>query len=83
MNKRFILRRTSKVEPGVPGQLELPRHLDATAGVQLLDESPRMLLVDASRKTLDRAMKGYSGWEVVPETFTALPDPRVQITRKR
>lgn len=83
MSKRFILRRTGKAEPGVPGQLELPRHLDATAGVQVLDESPRMLLVDASRKALDRAMQGYSDWEVVPETFTALPDPRARITRKR
>lgn len=83
MSTRFVLRRTGKSEPGVPSQVALPRHLDATAGVQVLDETPRMLLVDASRKVLDRALKGYSDWEVVPETFTPLPDPRVQITRKR
>ena len=80
MSTRFVLRysgpRTAAADPA-----RLSARLGAAAGVKVLDESPRMLLVEGSRPALDRALKDIEGWEVIPETTTPLPDPRPRIRR--
>lgn len=50
-------------------------------GVTVLDESPRMLLVDGPAEALNAAVRRFQGWELVPEGFTPLPDTRVKIKR--
>ena len=61
--------------------LSLPAHLDSLAGVKVVDASPRMVLVDASRAVITQAMKQIDGWEIVPETLTPLPDTRAKLRR--
>lgn len=60
---------------------DLPQHLDAVAGVTVLDASPRMVLVDAPQAALTKAMKQFVDWEIIPETMTPLPDTRVKLGR--
>ena len=69
---RFIVRRTAATLPA--GEVEA--RLRDTKGVVILDASPRMMLVDASRTTLERVLATFEGWELVPESFTPLPDTR-------
>lgn len=60
----------------------LPEHLHSVDGVTVVDASPRMVLVDAPRGTLTRAMRQYEGWEIIPETLAPLPDTRVKLARR-
>ncbi|MBA3773270.1 MAG: hypothetical protein H0X13_12530 [Ramlibacter sp.] len=78
---RFILRRTGGGAASSSGS-NLPEHLNSVVGVTVLDASPLMVLVDAPRETLARAMKQYQGWEIIPETLTPLPDTRVKLGRR-
>jgi hypothetical protein len=44
-------------------------------GVQVVDRSPSMLLIDAKSAVADQIAKRPE-WLVVPETFTPLPDTK-------
>lgn len=76
---RFILRRTRS---GTASATSLPEHLKTFEGVKVLDASARMVLVDAPRATLARALEQYGDWEIIPETQTPLPDTRVKLRRR-
>lgn len=80
MSTRFVLRYSGP--PGAtPESARLGAQLGAAVGVTVLDESPRMLLVEGSRAALDRALQGIEGWEITPETSTPLPDTRTRIRK--
>ena len=51
----------------------------STPGVRVLDESPRMLLVDGEESTLREKLKGMPGWSLHPEQAYPLPDTRKKI----
>jgi hypothetical protein len=76
--ERFILRRkrAAAVEAS-----ELGPVLDATAGVKVLDVSPRMVLVDAHLPTLQEVMRQHPDWEIARETQLDLPDTRLKNKR--
>ncbi|HXD40185.1 MAG TPA: hypothetical protein VN649_06460 [Ramlibacter sp.] len=80
MTSRFILRFTGA--PRGDSGLGLAERLHAMPGVTVLDESPRMLLVDGPAAALKAAVRDFQGWEIVPEGFTPLPDTRVKIGRR-
>jgi hypothetical protein len=48
-------------------------------GVQVLDESPKMLLVDADESALREKLKGMPGWSMHNEQGYPLPDTRKKI----
>jgi hypothetical protein len=80
VSTRFVLRYSGP--PGAapePGRLKA--HLDTAAGVKVLDESLRMLLVEGSRAALDRALENIEDWDVIPESTTPLPDPKPRVRK--
>ena len=38
-----------------------------------------MFLLEGSKPDLDRAVRNVSGWQLVPETLTPLPDPDAKL----
>lgn len=76
MTRRFILRAT-----GTPGAdvERLAEALTGLRGVQVLDRTPRMLLVSGPRPAVEGAMHAFDGWVLAPETMTPLPDPKPRL----
>lgn len=74
---RFVLRFSGAGMAPV----ELARHLRSIAGVKVLDSSPRMFLIESAKPALEQMAEKLSGWQIVPESFTPLPDPRPKIGR--
>jgi len=57
-------------------------HLDSirsTPGLQVIDESPKMLLVDGEESTLRQKLKEMPGWSIHPEQEYPLPDTRQKL----
>jgi hypothetical protein len=76
--KRFILRyRGEGTRP--EKDVELIRSLPDTT---VLDESPRMLLVEAPEDVLRKAMQSLPDWVMVEEGFIPLPDPRPKVRNR-
>lgn len=78
MTSRFILRAAAGAQPS--GEA-LALQLQQGHGVQVLDQSPRMLLVCADAAALAAALQACSGWQLMPETTTPRPDPRPRVRR--
>ena len=81
MTLRFILR----ANPGQAPELDaegLEQRLRKSHGVQVLDRTPRMLLVGGERAELELALHGCRGWTLMPESTTPLPDPRPRLKGK-
>ena len=53
--------------------------IHSTPGLQVLDESPRMLLVDGEESALREKLKAMPGWSLHPEQSYPLPDTRKKI----
>ena len=51
----------------------------ATPGLQVIDKSPKMLLVDADEAAVREKIRGMPGWSVHPEQQYPLPDTRLKI----
>jgi hypothetical protein len=47
--------------------------------VTVLDESPRMVLVEASRDTVKQLVDELAGWVFAEERTLPLPDPRPKV----
>jgi len=45
----------------------------AAANVKIVDESPRMVLVEANEDAAQASVQGLAGWSVTPETTIPLP----------
>lgn len=75
---RFILRYSG----AGTAPLELTERLREIAGIKVLDSSARMFLLEGSRADLDCAVKDLAGWQLIPESFTPLPDPRPKPGRR-
>ena len=75
--QRFILRNSQSggLDPLVRSRLS------ALPDVTVIDESPRMVLLDAPPGVLEAALANVPGWEIVPERFTPLPDTRPRVKR--
>jgi hypothetical protein len=59
------------------------QHLDSIRsipGLQVLDESPKMLLVGGDESSLREKLKHLPGWSIHPEQDYSLPDTREKIT---
>ena len=73
---RYILRYGGSSP--VPAQ-----HLDSIRsipGLQIIDESPKMLLVGGEESSLREKLKHLPGWSIHPEQGYSLPDTRQKIT---
>jgi len=76
---RFILRFRGNEKPR--DQIDRIR---ALPGMKLLDESPRMLLVEGPGDLLRDLIKSMPDWVLVPQGTISLPrDPRPRIARAR
>ena len=53
--------------------------LRSTPGLQVLDQSPKMLLVDGDEATLREKLKKMPEWSLHPEVEYPLPDTRKKI----
>jgi hypothetical protein len=73
---RYILRYDGK---GTPPPPDLNRIHDMT-GVEIVDESPCMLLVDATESALAE-LGQMPSWIIAPEKMVPLPDTRKKPTR--
>jgi hypothetical protein len=72
---RFILRFTGEGEPpaeDVRRIRELPR-------AEVVDSSPRMLLVEAAAAPLDTLLRSLPAWSMSAENFVPLPNPRPKL----
>jgi hypothetical protein len=54
-------------------------HIRGTPGIHVLDQSPKMLLVDAGESEVHAALKGITGWSASVEQSYPLPDTRKKI----
>lgn len=76
--KRYILRfRGQGVKPAA--DVEIIRSLPH---VIVLDDTPRMLLVEAPPDELQTAMKSLPNWVMTEERMIPLSDPRPKVIRK-
>lgn len=76
MTPRFVLRARNTASPSVEGLLE---RLRAADGVDVIDSSTRLVLVQGKESAVSAALQGINGWDLSPETLTPLPDPRVRL----
>ena len=74
---RYILRYKA---PGTKPQQDLTR-IRETDGVNILDESPRMLLVEGDDEKIKSLRNQLSDWLVTPEVQISVPDTRYRIKR--
>jgi len=72
---RYILRYgDSKQAPA-----EHLESIRSTASLRVIDESPRMMLVDADEADLREKIKELPGWSIHPERTYPLPDTRKKV----
>ena len=72
---RFILRYRGK--GSIPDE-DLGR-IRSLSDVQIIDSSPRMLLIEAPDDELKSALSSMSEWVVAKETLIPRPDPRPKL----
>lgn len=72
---RFILRYQGR---GPRPEADVAR-IRAVDGLAVLDETPRMLLVDADRARLDAALAALPAWRAVEERVVPLPDTKKSV----
>jgi hypothetical protein len=58
------------------------KRIRAVPELTVLDESSRMMLVEASEKGLKKLMDALPGWSWSPERTIRLPDRRPKLRRK-
>jgi hypothetical protein len=72
---RFVLRYAG-------GEAMPADHLNSirlTPGLRIIDESPKMLLVDSEESTLQKTLKEMPGWSLHPEQTYSIPDTRKRL----
>ena len=75
MREHYILRFTgSGAKPA-----DQVQRVKKMPGVVVLDESPRMLLIESSDTALAELSKSLPDWNVTPESYVPLPDTRKHI----
>ena len=74
---RYILRYKGT---GTKPESDLQRIRKAST-VSVVDETPRMVLVDGDADTIGHLRDHLSNWLVTPETGIQIPDPRKSIKR--
>lgn len=72
---RFILR--YRGQGSIPDE-DLAR-IRSLSDAQIIDSTPRMLLIEAPDQELKSALSSMSEWIVTEETYTPLPDPRPKL----
>jgi hypothetical protein len=75
---RFILHFTGS---GAVPAADL-KQIRGCSGLTVLDESPRMMLVQATPQTVGRLVKELPGWKSSAEQFIPLPDTKVKVKQK-
>lgn len=70
--ENFVLRFTG-ADAKDAGAPQLQARLENTAGVRVIDASPRMLLVCGPRAAIEQAAGHFPGWQLIPETHSPLP----------
>jgi hypothetical protein len=75
---RYILRyHGNGAKPG-----DVAARLRSTPGVMIIDETPRMILVEASDDSAIRLIASSPSWLVAEERFTPLPDARHKVLKR-
>jgi hypothetical protein len=79
---RFILHREKGSQPEkTPVNASLPEGLRADERVTIIDEMPRMLLVDCPEGVAAEWLAQMPGWKMQPETRASVPDPRPKLKK--
>lgn len=72
---RYILRYGGSQETPA----EHVESIRSVPGIQVIDESPKMLLVDGEESALREKIKDLPGWSIHPEKGYPLPDTRQKL----
>ena len=57
------------------------QHIRETSGVDILEESPRMLVVESNEEKIQHLSEKLSDWLVTPKVEISVPDTRYRIKR--
>ena len=71
---RYVLRYSGPADP-----TEQLRRIRSSNKLRVIDESPKMLLVEGDDQDIRDSIAGEAGWQAVPEHTVPLPDPRPKI----
>ena len=74
---RFVLRYRGE---GAPPEADVAQ-VHALAGTQVVDSSPRMLVVESDPDRLGALVDGLSDWVMAPDQSYAIPDTRKKVER--
>lgn len=74
---RFILRYRG---PGPPPAADVGR-IRGLADVRVVDETPRMLIVESDAEPLGALVDGLADWIMAPDQSVPLPDTRARVER--
>jgi hypothetical protein len=77
--KKYILRFTGS---GAKPAADVAR-IRKTEGVTVLDETPRMLLVQCAKTRAKQLVDGLDDWAMSEERTVELPSPRPKVRSKR
>lgn len=58
---------------------EVTEHLHDMEGVVVLDRSSKMFLIEGSKSDMEVVAQSMNGWQLIPERFAPLPNPRKRI----
>ncbi|MCI0446498.1 hypothetical protein L0244_09580 [bacterium] len=73
--QRFVLRYSGQTQPETK-DLEYIKNFP---GIVVIDDSDRMLLIEASEADASELAKKISGWKLIRESFTPLPDTKPKV----
>jgi hypothetical protein len=71
---RYILRYSGPADP-----VEQLRRIRSSSKLRVIDESPKMLLVEGDDQDIHDSIADESGWQAVPERTVPLAEPRPKI----
>lgn len=76
---RFVLR----YRGGTQAPKEEIARIRASGSLRVLEESGKMLLVEAEEGDLNRLLGDLRSWLIVPERTYSIPDPRPKLKKPR
>ena len=75
--ERFILRFCGEGEKPA----EDVQRIRSLPGARVLDDSPRMILIEAPHAKINEVMKSLPKWSLSKEDYIPVPDPRPKLRR--
>jgi len=75
---RFTLHQPKPADASAAGG-EVPAGLRSDERVKIIDETPRLLLIDCPEEVAEQWLARMPGWKMQPERRAKVPDPRPKL----